>query len=337
MPFKPLLEIRVEHPFFESGLCTAAQVNPDAASSSRLRGLRLIARQLPGRLTLIADFTEAGETRVAIPDVTLAFSLKLDRNLLSATDLAGLSPGTIFIDSGAGKPMKPVVRESRSGERLAKPAGTVTLALSGRPLPGSKAVDFHILDPAGVTVKSYDGDGKRITLDGPAADIRLDYPISPPGASGALAGIEVAIGPAIAAKAAAGKPPAYAIALKAVSAPWCYHLVTDLPNPLAEWTITHAAADGPAADFGSGGIAEISAADPNDPFGSDLLRRSAPLRVLRFVSDTPVPCTEKRARRIALLAGDRQLFTALPNPSPDQIRLLKGKPAFGEVLRFVTV
>jgi hypothetical protein len=58
--------------------------------------------------------------------------------------------------------------------------------------------------------------------------------------------------------------------------------------------------------------------------------------VLRFVSDDPVKCGEKRARRLAMFAGDRQLFAALPNPPPTNLRLIGGHQAFGEVLRFVT-
>lgn len=337
MPIKVLLEIRVEHPFYASGLCSAARVVPGSATASRLRGLRVMAKRSAGGLTLLADFAGDGATIVPITAAALGFDLlQLPDELLAATDLMDIAPGTVFTDAGAGKPMKPVPREERSREMIAKPAGQVPVVLRGRPAPGTKAADFQVLSPAGIAVKSYDPASNRITLAGPAGDVEIDYPVAPRPALGSLAAIEIGIGPDVVARAAAGNPRRFTIALKTAAAPWCYHLVTDLPNPLAEWRITHPAGDGPAANFTGNAVAEIAAADPADQFGSDLSRRSAPLRVLRFVSDAPVACSEARARRMALFAGDHQLFTALPNPSPAQVRLLSGKPAFGEVLRFVT-
>lgn len=335
MPFKPLLEIRVEHPFYASGLCAAARVSAEPATGARVRGLRLLAREAPGRLTLIADFTEAGEARVAIPDSTLRFGLFLDPSLHPATDLSACPPGTLYVDSGAGKKMKPTLPETRAAETLRKPVGKAALVLSGRPRPGTKASDFEVPSPAGVSVTAFDEPSRRVTLDGPEGAVMLDYPVAPP-ASEAIAAIEVPLSPAAAAKAAAGTPATFTIALDAASAPWCYHLVTDLANPLAEWRIDHPASDGPPATFGAAGRSEVASGDPADPFGSALLERSAPWRVLRFVSDAPVPCSEALIRRMTLSAGDRQLFPALPNPSPSDVRLLKGKPAFGETLRFVS-
>jgi len=336
MPFKPLLEVRVEHPFYETGLCAGARIVPSAAASARIQACRLLTRTSPGRLVLVADFTQSGETRVALPDALLRCSVELEPSILAATDLSSLPEGSLFTDAGAGKPMKATVPEVRSAEQLAKPDGNSAIVLSGRPKAGAKAADFGVIEPSSVSVKGYDPGSGSVTLAGPAAAVTLDYPVAPRTVPGAIAEVEVAISAALAAKAAAGKPASLRVVLAAAAAPWCYHLVTDLPNPLAEWKIAHAPADGPAADFGAAGSAEIKAADPTDPFGSDLLARSAPLRVLRFVSDQAVPCTEKRARRMSLSAGDRQLFPALPNPSPAGVRLLKGKPAFGETLRFVT-
>jgi len=335
MPFKPLLELKVEHPFFASGQCAAASIAPDVAAAARMRGLRLLPRASPGRLALLADFTDAGETRVAIPEATLRFDLFLEPWLLASTDLGGVPPGTVFAAAGGSKPMKPTQPQARSAETLGKPAGKVARALSGRPRPGTKAADFGVAGPAGASVTAFDERSGTVSLDGPQGPVTIDYPIAGPALPG-IAAIEVPVSAAAAAKAWAGNPPMFRVALQAAAAPWCYHLVTDLPNPLAEWRIEHPASDGPAAAFAASGRAEIAAPDPSDPYGSELLGRSAPLRVLRFVSDAAVPCSEARARRIALFAGDRQLLPALPNPSPAAVRLLKGKPAFGETLRFVT-
>jgi hypothetical protein len=333
-----LVEIRVGHPFYASGLCAGARVVPQATAAARLRGLRLLAKEAVGGLTLLADLSADGKAIVTIPPTTLRFDLlKLPGGLEAATDLGAIAAGAVFTDAGATKPMRPIVPEERMRETIAKPAGTVAVALAGAPLDATVATDIHVLRPAdGVSVAGYAQASKRVTLDGPAAEVELDYPVAPRHSPDTLATIEIGIGPETVAKAAAGKPRRFTIALKAAAARWCYHLVTDLANPLAEWRITHPEADGPPANFGAAGLAEIAAPDAGDSFGSELLQRSAPLRVLRFVSDAPVACSEKPARRLALFAGDRQLFTALPNPPPTALRLVEGRPAFGEVLRFVT-
>lgn len=339
MPYKPIAEIRVEHPFFASGLCADARIVPEPATAARLRGLRLISRDTPGGLTLFADLKDGGGTPVAIGASTLMFSLlKLPQELEAASDLGEIPRGTVFIDAGATKPMKPVVREAQAVENLVKPDGTAKLVLRGRPLAGIAAARFKVEQSSvpGVSVTAYDPGSNLVTLKGPEASVELVYPVAPVARPGALAMIEIGIGPHMVTQAAAGKPRRFTITLKAAVAPWCYHLVTDLENPLGQWRIASAGSDGPPVAFAGGGLSEISAPDPADPFGSELFRRSAPLRVLRFVSDAAVACSEKRARRLALFAGDRELFTALPNPSPVHPRLLAGKVAFGEVLRFVT-
>lgn len=334
MPIKPLVELRVEHPYYASGVAGDVQMVPDAATAQRLRGLRLLARPSPGGLTLYGELGDDGTPVIAIPEQTLRFDLlRLSPEVEAASDLSALLPGTVFVAAGTGKPMKAVVREVRAAETVAKPEGTATVVLAGRPLAGSGADAFHVASPRGVGVAGYDAAGNRLSLTGPAGEVALDYPVAPPSTPGVLAGIEVAIGPD---DDAAAEPRRFTVRLKAAAARWCYHLVTDLPDPLADWRIAHPAGDGPAANFGDGGRAELAAGDAGDPFGSDLHRRSAPLRVLRFVSDAAIPCSEIRARRISLFAGDRQLIAALPNPSPGAMRQVSGQPAFGEVLRFVT-
>ncbi|HET9398440.1 MAG TPA: hypothetical protein VFO45_06430 [Sphingomicrobium sp.] len=339
MSIKLLAEVRVDHPFYANGLCADARVMPDPATAARLLGLRVIAKEVVGGLKLFADFADDGTTPVPIPSTDLRFHLlKLPAELEAATDLSAMTPGTLFTDAGPSKPMKPVRGEVRGQESLAKPKGSVAMVLSGRPIEGAATADFHVAQPAqGITIKSFDAAGNKVLMEGPAANVLIDYPVAPPRIPGTLAAIKLRIGPETAVQAAKDKPRRFTVTLKPAAAHWCYHLVTDLADPLDDWRITHPAADGPPVTFGSGGLAEIAAPDADDPFGSQLLLRSAPLRVLRFVSEDPVACSEKRARRLALFAGGRQLFAALPNPPPTNVRLVGGRPAFGEVLRFVTV
>jgi hypothetical protein len=338
MSIKLLAEIRVEHPFYTNGLCSGARVIPDAQTAARLRGLRLIAKEVVGGLKLLADLAKDGTAVIPIPPTILRFHLlKLPAELEAATDLSATPPETLFTDAGSSKPMKPVRSEARTQEDLAKPTGAAALVLAGRPLPGATAADFNIVEPAqGMVIKDYEAASNKILLDGPEAKVVLDYPVAPRRVPGTLAAVEISIGPEMVVQAAKDKPRRFTVELKPAAARWCYHLVTDLTDPLAKWRISQAAADGPEVKFGSGALREVTKADAEDPFGSQLLNRSAPLRVLRFVSDDPVKCGEKRARRLAMFAGDRQLFAALPNPPPTNLRLIGGHPVFGEVLRFVT-
>ena len=68
MPNRPLVELRVRHPYFASGDFAAARIVPDAATAARLRGLRLIAKQAGGAMTLFVELDDAGRPRIAIPE-----------------------------------------------------------------------------------------------------------------------------------------------------------------------------------------------------------------------------------------------------------------------------
>lgn len=339
MPIRPLADIMVDHQYFASGSYAGAVVTPTAATVARLRGLRMVVKPLPGGLRLFVDLGDDGKPRLAIPDnVRLGFDLMaLPPDLAAATDMTGIGPGTVFSSDGlaAGQPLKRGQRQARATETLAKAAGAQTLALAGRPLSTATKADFTAT-PAAVTVTGYDAAGNRVTVAGPAGTLTLDYPVRPPVRPGVLAPIEVTIGAATATLAAAGKPARFAVALKPVAARWAYHLVTDLTNPVAEWRVQHPNGDGPAVSFGDAGRSELAPDAADDPFGADLARRASPLRVLRFVSDAPVPASDTVARRIALFAGTQQLFPSLPNPTPAATRMLGGQPVFGQLLRFVT-
>lgn len=220
---------------------------------------------------------------------------------------------------------------------LSKPAGAQTLSLAGRPLATASLADFTVLAPAaGVAVSGYDVGSNQVSLTGPAAAVTIEYPVKPVVRPGVLAPIEISIGADTVTQAAAGKPRRVAVALKPAAAQWVYHLITDLANPLGDWRIQTGNGGGPPVTFNAAGSAELALGSTDDPFGVDLVKLSAPRRVLRFLSVAPVAASEVVARRIALFAGQHQLFPALPNPSPAALRMIGGKPAFGAVIRFVT-
>jgi hypothetical protein len=336
MPIRPLADIVVDHPFFAAGHFAGALIAPDGATAMRLRGLRFITKAKPGGLGLFLELGDDGKPRLAVPDKTpLRFDLmRLPTDIAAATDLTAIGPGAVFTDVGvaAGQPLKLIQRQARAIESLTKAAGAQTLGLAGRPLATSVKADFTVLAPtAGVAVSGYDAASNRVSLTGPAATVTIDYPVKPTVRPGVLAPVEISIGADTVTQAAAGKPRRVSAAAR-----WVYHLVTDLINPVADWRIQVGNGGGPAVTFNDAGRAELAPGAADDPFGADLAGRSAPLRVLRFLSDAPVPASEVVARRVALFAGQQQLFPALPNPSPATLRMIGGKPAFGAVIRFIT-
>lgn len=346
MPIRPLAEIVIEHAFFAAGTLANADLVPTVATQTRLRGLRLVTKRRGDGLTIYAEIDAEGDARIAIPAATrLDFVLQaLPASVALVTDDAPLTPGAVFTDDGiaaAARVMLALVHPAqRARETLAKPAGTATLVLSGRPKPGTAAAAFGVVAPAvGIRVTAFDPAANLVTVAGAAAaDVTIDYPVAPTRAPGVLAFVSVSIGAEVVALAANGAPRRFVVRLQPRAARWCYHLVTDLPNPIAEWRIARAAGSngGPAVGFSDAGRAELAAATADDPLGLNLLRRSAPLRVLRFVSDAPVVCSESVARGIGLFAKDRQLLAALPNPSPANVGRVAGQVTHGEVVRFVT-
>lgn len=139
------------------------------------------------------------------------------------------------------------------------------------------------------------------------------------------------------AAAAAGRPRRCTVTLPAVAARWCYHLVTDLPNPLAEWSIARGGgANGPAPAFREDGRVEVTDSTEADSTGAMLRRQNPGLRVLRFLSDAPFAARRAVVRGLELRVGSTRLFGALPNPSPGATIQVGRTAAFSQILKLVT-
>ena len=149
--------------------------------------------------------------------------------------------------------------------------------------------------------------------------------------------VSVQLTPANVKAAITGGPRRCVAALPVASARWCYHLVTDLPNPVAQWRIARGnGASGPAPAFRDADRAELTAPAADDATGSELRRRNTGLRVLRFLSDAPFAASRAAVRGLELHAGTTRLFGALPNPSPGATVRIGDATAFNQTLRVVT-
>jgi hypothetical protein len=139
------------------------------------------------------------------------------------------------------------------------------------------------------------------------------------------------------AAAAAGRPRRCTVTLPVVTARWCYYLVTDLPNPLSEWSIARGGgANGPAPAFGDDGRVELTDSTKGDSTGAMLRRQNPGLRVLRFLSDAPFAARQAVVRGLELHVGGTRLFGALPNPSPGATVQIGKTAAFSQTLKMVT-
>jgi hypothetical protein len=139
------------------------------------------------------------------------------------------------------------------------------------------------------------------------------------------------------AAAAAGKPRRCTVTLPVVTARWCYYLVTDLPNPLPEWSIGRGGgAKDPAPVFRDDGRLELTDSTEGDATGAMLRRQNPGLRVLRFLSDAPFAARQAVVRGLELHVGGTRLFGALPNPSPGAAVQIGKIAAFSQKLSVVT-
>ncbi|MDV3455394.1 hypothetical protein RZN05_00240 [Sphingomonas sp. HF-S4] len=149
--------------------------------------------------------------------------------------------------------------------------------------------------------------------------------------------VSVQLTPANVKTAITGGPRRCVAALPVATARWCYYLVTDLPNPVAQWRIARGdGASGPAPAFRDAGRAELTAPAADDATGTELRRRNPGLRVLRFLSDAPFAASRSAVRGLELHVGTTRLFGALPNPSPGATIRIGDAAAFNQTLRVVT-
>ena len=342
MPIQRLVELAVEHAFFASGRLAGAELVPDRATTALLAGLRLTAKRTGAGLSVLGD-PAAAPTLTPDPAPRLRFALRRPPpELLAETDLAPLAPGALFSDAGTAPadPLKLTIPDSIAQETFAKPPGKANFVLAARPRADVTAAAITVRAPAtGVTVAGYNPAARTVTLDGPAAGlITLAYPVDPPHTPDTLATVEIALDADTLASAAAGTPRRRVVMLRPKAAVWAYYVVTNLPNPLADWRIVRAAGTtgGPPVAFADTGRAELTAADPADATGTDLFRRSTPSRVLRFVSDAPVACSETPVQGLELHVGAARLLASLPNPSPAREARLGTNATFTHTFRLIT-
>jgi hypothetical protein len=197
-------------------------------------------------------------------------------------------------------------------------------------LAGTTAADFTVTGAG--AVKTIAVDLRHITVDTATltngAAFQLSYPVRPATPNGALAEVSLALDPSLMAPAA--KPHAFVVPLAAAQSFWAYYVLMDLQPDSSTLRIIDATPGNGTGriSFADAGRVDLTQTpDPSDAVGLDMVRRNPGRRVLRLMSDAPVPAREVPRTQIELHLADARLISALPNPQPDSLVLLRTAPA----------
>jgi hypothetical protein len=348
MRVEPILGLAMSHGYGEAGLPALRMEAPD---EGWLRGHGLGVRPLGDCMLIYRELDSAGRPRTILSEAaTLNFALTSPGpEFVAVTDLAALraAPAPLFTSVGLppGEQVELALthRRARGQETLiAGGAGPVRFLLGGRPHPAASIADLTATSTAGiVTVAGFAAGTRTVDLDGPGvvrgARITLDYPVQPHTPPDTLAEVEIVLEQSlIDARSSAGRQADYVIPFAARAVRWCFHVVVQNPVSADEvrLTVTAPPAEARGLAFGDAGRRDLtSAPDPGDPLGQALAARMPGRRLLRFLSDAPVPMRARPIRGIELSIGSTRLFGNLPNPQPTALAALRGPDGLGEFIQ----
>ncbi len=336
MQAAPLLNLHLTHQFYADLRCSDLAIISTTRTKTLMRKLRLTCKTFPDHVSFYAGL---GMDRAAAAPATLDFVLRpREPDFALITDLTGIYAQTAPVFTNAGvAPADPLnlrltTRTARGLETLAVRAPSVgeSFRLAGTPLPGTTAADFTIVGAGAVT--SLSADLRSVTVDTSTtalgATFQLSYPVRPDRARGALAEVVLALDAALLVPAAS--PRAFVIPFAAAAARWAYYIVMDFLGDVSTFRIVDATrGDAPrGVTFGDAGRVDLTLEpDRSDAVGLDLVRRNPGRRVLRMVSDKPVPAREIPLRQLELHLADVRLIAAMPNPRPDRFVSLRTAPS----------
>src|SRR5713226_2321608 len=278
MSAAPLLDLRVTHPFYANLRCGDLKIAPSAGTEALMRRLRLTCKAFPDHISLYAERDAAGVAfAAAAAPVSLDFVLRpRGAGFALITDLAaiGAQPAPLFTNAGVAAVdplnLRLTTRTARATETLAvrTPSAHEPFVLAGAPLAGTTTAGFAVT----------------------GAGFQISYPVRPAKPNGALAEVALALDAVLLAPAAT--PRAFVVPLAAAASPWAYYVLTDLAADISTLRIVDATpGNGPRQiTFADAGRVDLTQTpDAADAVGQDLIRRNPGRRVLRLLSDAPVP------------------------------------------------
>jgi hypothetical protein len=286
-------------------------------------------------IQVVGQFRSDGSPAIPVrEEVSLRFTLpQFDLAVSTCLGLDGIANNPVAVwTQGPGMNSQELQLASRwpLQSETVQPSPAGLQVLSGRPKPGIAPSDFRV-DGAGA-VSGYDPTSNVITYSGAGiTSFRVTYPAAATRQAGVLGGIEVRVSGDLMKAAGQGQPVAHTITLPAKSAYWCYYFPTDLAPSRGDWKIVPANGTN-GVSFSDAGRSELSGAVADDAFGAALVAQFPGRRVLRFLSDAPVPSLAAPVKGLQLKVGDAVLFASLPNPRPATSGMIKGQFAFSRTI-----
>ncbi|WP_315780304.1 MULTISPECIES: hypothetical protein [unclassified Bradyrhizobium] len=336
MPSAALFDVRVTHDYYADLRCGDFAIVPAAQTESAMARLRLTHKSFADRLRVYAELDAKGNAiAAAAAPLSLEFALQpRGAGYAAITRLSELTqqPAPLFTNEGVQPadplPLRLTTRRATASERLivSAPAVAEPFVLSGTPLDGTTPADVTVAGAGAVT--SVMPGSKRITIDTsallPATTFQVSYPVRAATARGALADITLTL--TAQALKPSPAPRAYVIPLASADSRWAYYVVTDFAGDLSTLGVVDATpGNGPRAiTISDAGRTELTLAMVgSDPVGMDLLGRYPGRRVIRLLSDAPIPTRDVPLGALELRLDNTPLLTRLPNPPPDRLTLLQ--------------
>jgi len=335
-----LFDLRIVHPFYTDMRCVDLSIVATAETEVLMRRLSLTQKTFPDHVSIYAGLDRGGSSRArAAAPVALEFALRLNRgDFPLITDLSELAvqPAPLFTNVGvaAADPinLRLTTRTAQATETLtsAAPSTAETFVLANSPLASTSPAGFTVTGAKPVSRLSPDR--RIVTIDTSAlargATFQITYPVRPARPAGILAEVALTLDAGLLTPAAA--PRGFVVPLAAAAPFWAYYLVTDFAGDVATLRILDGTpGNGPRAiSFADDRRVDlVLTPDAADAVGQDLVRRNPGRRVIRFLSDSPVPAREIPLRQIELHLGDTRLLAGMANPAPDHFVSLRGIPA----------
>lgn len=329
----PLLDLRIRHAFYTDGRCPDFALEPDAGTAALLRKHRARLK-IHGDGLSIACVVD-GDDKPFVPfaeDAVFGFRLRLRNAAFPLfTDLSDVQSQTapLYSNDGLGRGDGPALRLSSrrawTSERLmvSLPGPKEPVRLGGKPLPGLRAEDFVLAEPAAIRgIASYDEAAGSLALDSRGSSVGTAVPISYPSrpalAAGVFADVEIRTNDSLPELRQLGeRPAAFEIGFAPKRARWSYYCVTDLKNGSEDFAIEDGSAAGtPDVVFSAKNRTDLDKEpDPADRIAADLSARYPGLRKYRFVSDRAVPCRQAARGNLEFRLNGDPLVRSLPNPS----------------------
>ncbi len=330
MKYLPFFEIQLMHTYYTDQRCLDFSIEPKKATEDLLKNHRCISRALPNGIMILMPVENSGTPFLPFPETAVfAFNLRLQNlDFPLFTDLSGLSglnaplyTNEKLADSKASE----LSLESRSewmSETLlcTQPGKLENFVLGGRPIQGIKPEDFKVTGAG--DVQSYEADTGLIVLDTRTLSsgriFSVEYPVLPKLKPGVFSEVEIHNNNTLTGDGeTVSTPRRFQISFSAKAARWTYYCVTDLTPSQGGFRIVDARpTESGRLVFSDQNRQDLDQTpDPGDDIAKNLVTQYPQYRKFRFLSDTPVLCSQAANPHLEFYVGENKLSGSLPNPS----------------------